>query len=61
MRVGVRPVCHRFGHLGVALHQAPGFELQGVYRRIGWKFGSWWDVGWWQLQLGGDGPPADLQ
>jgi phosphinothricin acetyltransferase len=36
----------------VALHEACGFELVGVYRAIGFKFGSWWDVGWWQLDLG---------
>jgi L-amino acid N-acyltransferase YncA len=45
----------------VALHEALGFELLGVYRGIGWKFDAWWDVGWWQLQLDGDGPPADLR
>jgi L-amino acid N-acyltransferase YncA len=36
----------------VALHEQLGFELIGVYRRIGWKAGAWRDVGWWQLQLG---------
>jgi phosphinothricin acetyltransferase len=36
----------------VGLHEACGFELVGVYRDIGFKFGSWWDVGWWQLDLG---------
>ena len=35
----------------VGLHQALGFEPVGVYRKIGWKFGSWHDVGWWQLEL----------
>jgi L-amino acid N-acyltransferase YncA len=25
-----------------------------VYRRIGFKFGKWWDVGWWQLDLGSE-------
>ncbi|MBV8954262.1 MAG: N-acetyltransferase [Solirubrobacterales bacterium] len=35
----------------VALHEALGFELVGVYRRIAWKFGAWHDVGWWQLDL----------
>jgi phosphinothricin acetyltransferase len=44
----------------VALHEALGFEPLGVYRGIGWKFDSWWDVGWWQLQLDGDGPPPEL-
>ena len=35
----------------VALHRALGFEPVGVYRRIGWKFGRWHDVAWWQLEL----------
>ncbi len=41
------------------LHRALGFELVGVYRRIGWKFGAWHDVAWTQLELG-DGPPGEL-
>jgi L-amino acid N-acyltransferase YncA len=40
----------------VALHTSLGFEAVGVSRRIGWKQGSWRDVGWWQLELL---PPAD--
>jgi phosphinothricin acetyltransferase len=45
----------------VALHEACGFELVGIYRRIAWKAGAWRDVGWWQLQLlgPGDAPPAE--
>jgi len=35
----------------VGLHEAVGFKLVGIYRRIGWKAGAWRDVGWWQLQL----------
>lgn len=38
-------------HPSVALHEACGFEPVGVYRRIGFKLDTWWDVGWWQLQL----------
>jgi L-amino acid N-acyltransferase YncA len=38
----------------VGLHEACGFKLVGVYRRIGFKFGKWWDVGWWQLDLGSE-------
>jgi L-amino acid N-acyltransferase YncA len=44
----------------VGLHEACGFKLVGVYPRIGFKHGKWWDVGWWQLDLGGsdsDRPP----
>ncbi len=44
------------------LHGSMGFELVGVYRRIGWKDGSWHDVSWWQLDLrpGEPGPPPPL-
>jgi phosphinothricin acetyltransferase len=35
----------------VGLHEALGFELVGVYRSIGFKGGTWRDVGWWQAQL----------
>jgi L-amino acid N-acyltransferase YncA len=35
----------------VALHESLGFRSVGVYSRIGFKLGSWWDVGWWQLAL----------
>jgi L-amino acid N-acyltransferase YncA len=54
----------------VALHESFGFQLVGVYRRIGWKAGAWRDVGWWALELvapeaGGPpvepGPPARLE
>ena len=31
-----------------ALHRAVGFEPLGIYREVGWKFGAWRDVGWWQ-------------
>jgi L-amino acid N-acyltransferase YncA len=45
----------------IALHESIGFVAVGVYRRIGWKDGSWRDVGWWQLELEpvGEGPPAE--
>lgn len=35
----------------VGLHEAMGFQTVGVYRHAGYKFGSWWDVGWWQRAL----------
>jgi L-amino acid N-acyltransferase YncA len=35
----------------VGLHESLGFKAVGVYRRIGFKMGSWRDVGWWQLDL----------
>jgi phosphinothricin acetyltransferase len=35
----------------VALHEAMGFTLVGIYREVGRKFGAWHDVGWWQRLL----------
>jgi phosphinothricin acetyltransferase len=35
----------------VGLHEAVGFRKIGVYERVGYKFGEWRDVGWWQLEL----------
>ncbi len=35
----------------VALHEALGFELVGVNKRVGYKFGQFIDVGIWQLSL----------
>jgi phosphinothricin acetyltransferase len=35
----------------VALHEALGFEKLGVYRNVGFKFGRWHDVVWWQKEL----------
>src|SRR5207248_8841347 len=46
----------------VALHESLGFAPVGIYRRIGYKLGAWWDVGWWQLSLrepDGGAPPAE--
>jgi phosphinothricin acetyltransferase len=45
----------------VGIHEALGFEPVGVYRNVGFKNGEWWDVGWWQLDLGapeGEPPPV---
>ena len=33
------------------LHESVGFELVGIYREVGFKFGRWLDVGWWQRRL----------
>ena len=35
----------------VALHEAMGFRLVGVYESVGHKLGAWHDVGWWHLAL----------
>ncbi|RSD07271.1 GNAT family N-acetyltransferase [Amycolatopsis eburnea] len=46
------------------LHRALGFEPAGVYRRVGWKHGSWHDVAWVQRDLnateGCTSPPTGL-
>ena len=42
------------------LHRALGFQPAGIYRRVGWKHGSWHDVAWVQRGIGaGDEPPAE--
>lgn len=44
----------------VRLHERLGFERAGTYRRVGWKFGAWHDVGLWQRALAVAGtPPAE--
>jgi L-amino acid N-acyltransferase YncA len=35
----------------VRLFESLGFESVGIYRHIGFKFGRWHDVGWWQRPL----------
>jgi phosphinothricin acetyltransferase len=35
----------------VALHESLGFRRIGVYPAVGFKRNTWWDVGWWQLEL----------
>jgi L-amino acid N-acyltransferase YncA len=35
----------------VALHERFDFELVGIYREVGNKFGRWIDVAWWQRPL----------
>lgn len=42
------------------LHTAMGFELVGTYVRVGYKFGQWLDVAWYQRPIGtGDDPLTD--
>lgn len=42
----------------VGLHEAVGFEAIGVYRRVGFKLGTWRDVGWWQKSLAAPDAPT---
>jgi phosphinothricin acetyltransferase len=34
-----------------AFHEAMGFALVGIYKKVGYKLGAWRDVGWWELAL----------
>jgi L-amino acid N-acyltransferase YncA len=43
----------------VGLHEAVGFRPIGVYRQVGYKFGAWRDVGWWQRTLREPQTPAE--
>ena len=35
----------------VGLHEALGFTRIGVFPGVGFKNGTWWDVGWWHRRL----------
>ncbi|MBI2813072.1 MAG: N-acetyltransferase [Opitutae bacterium] len=35
----------------VALHEKLGFAKIGHFKQVGWKFGQWIDVGYWELML----------
>ena len=39
------------GQSSVTMHEAMGFTAAGVWRSSGYKLGTWWDVGVWQLEL----------
>jgi L-amino acid N-acyltransferase YncA len=41
----------------VAIHQRLGFEQIGVFRKVGYKNGKWYDTQWFQLHLQ---PQADV-
>lgn len=44
----------------VGFHQAMGFIPVGVYRSVGYKHGTWHDVGWWSRSLRAcHGPPEE--
>jgi phosphinothricin acetyltransferase len=43
----------------VALHEKLGFQKIGQFREVGWKFGRWVDVGYWELMLGASAQVAE--
>jgi phosphinothricin acetyltransferase len=61
--LGERGYCNAYAGMtlpndaSAALHRSVGFEPIGVFRRVGWKFGTWHDVAWSQRRLR-DAPPA---
>jgi len=42
----------------VALHRSVGFTPVGIYEKVGFKFGAWNDVAWFQRPLGAERPPG---
>ena len=44
------------------LHESFGFARVALFPRIGWKFGAWHDVGYWQLDLAPEaGEPVSIR
>lgn len=45
----------------VGFHHSFGFKLVGIYEQVGFKQGSWHDVGWWRLAIGDfSNPPKKI-
>ena len=45
----------------VRLHETAGFKLVGIHHDVGFKLGSWRNIGYWRLGLTeGSAPPAEL-
>lgn len=43
------------------LHESVGFIRIATFHRVGWKFGRWHDVGYWELMLrSGAEPPGKI-
>lgn len=46
----------------VRLHEMLGFRKVALLERVGWKFGKWHDVGYWELDLAGnDDAPTKIK
>lgn len=62
--LGLRQMCAVIGDSGnaasIGLHAALGFEKQGIFPAMGYKFGRWIDLVWMQRSLnGGARTPPD--
>lgn len=44
-----------------SLHRKLGFTPVGIFHRVGWKFGAWHDVGYWEKQLHGEEEPSKVR
>jgi phosphinothricin acetyltransferase len=42
------------------LHASFGFRRIGVFERVGWKFGKWHDVGYWELIVHDGAPQPNI-
>ncbi len=40
----------------VAFHEKMGFRPVGIYHRVGYKYGAYQDVGWWELVIRQEAP-----
>ena len=45
----------------VRLHERLGMRRVALFERVGWKFGAWHDIGYWQASLRDDGPPSPIR
>ncbi len=46
----------------VRLHESLGFRRVALLEQVGWKFGRWHDVGYWEQRLQpDDAPPTDIR
>jgi acyl-coenzyme A synthetase/AMP-(fatty) acid ligase/L-amino acid N-acyltransferase YncA/acyl carrier protein len=45
----------------VGLHESFGFEQAGALRRVGYKQGAWWSVGFWQRASASLAPPGEIR
>ena len=45
----------------VRFHESMGYQLVGIYHRVGYKMGKYHDVGWWEKLLdSGEEPPGTI-
>lgn len=46
----------------VGLHEAMGYTKCAEFKRVGWKFDCWHDVGYWERELGDPNePPGEIR